>query len=109
MPPRSIERPTIGEIRAARERIASLIARTPLLRLQVDSPAEVHLKLESLQPIGSSYHLIMCKNVLLHFQHEERVKVITGGRNTMAAFRSLLGPEKIRAVAAYTLELKKDK
>ena len=30
----------------------------------------------SLKPIGSSYHLIVCKNVLLHFQAEERVAVI---------------------------------
>jgi chemotaxis protein methyltransferase CheR len=29
----------------------------------------------SLQPIGSSYHLIMCKNVLLHFQQQERIEV----------------------------------
>ena len=37
---------------------------------------------------------------------EERVEVITNGRNAMAAFKTLLSPEKIQAVAAYTLELK---
>lgn len=30
-----------------------MILRTPLVRLQVDAPAEIYLKLESLQPIGS--------------------------------------------------------
>lgn len=30
----------------------------------------------SMTPIGSSYHLIMCKNVLLHFQQQERAAVI---------------------------------
>ena len=36
-----------------RERIAGSAVRTPLLRLAVDAPAEIYLKLESLQPIGS--------------------------------------------------------
>jgi chemotaxis protein methyltransferase CheR len=30
----------------------------------------------SLNPIGDNYSLIMCKNVLLHFQYEERIEVI---------------------------------
>ena len=34
-------------------RIADSALRTPLLRLPVDSPAEIYLKLETLQPIGS--------------------------------------------------------
>ena len=53
MTPRAIEQPTLDEIRAARARIAPMIVRTPLVRLQVDAPAEIYLKLESLQPIGS--------------------------------------------------------
>lgn len=41
-------------IRAARERIAGSVIRTPLIRLNVDdAPAEIYLKLENLQPIGS--------------------------------------------------------
>lgn len=41
-------------IRAARERIGASIVRTPLLRLNVeDAPAQIFLKLENLQPIGS--------------------------------------------------------
>src|SRR5204863_8501719 len=42
------------EITAARERIAGPVLRTPLVRLQVpEAPAEIYLKLENLQPIGS--------------------------------------------------------
>src|SRR5438552_4161532 len=46
--------PTLEAIRAARERIAGTVVRTPLVRLNVESsPAEIYLKLENLQPIGS--------------------------------------------------------
>jgi threonine dehydratase len=44
---------TIDDVRAARERIASTVVRTPLVRLHVDAPAEIYLKLENLQPINS--------------------------------------------------------
>ncbi|MCB0705441.1 MAG: cytochrome c [Saprospiraceae bacterium] len=37
---------------------------------------------------------------------EERIQVITNGRNTMLPFGSLLSEEKIKAVAEYTLTLK---
>ncbi len=50
---RTLAIPTLDEIRAARERIAGVAVRTPLVRLHVDAPAEVWLKLENLQPIGS--------------------------------------------------------
>jgi threonine dehydratase len=50
---RRIEPPTIDDIRAARDRIAGTAIRTPLIRLAVDAPAEIYLKLELLQPIGS--------------------------------------------------------
>ncbi len=47
----------LAEIRAARERLAGHVLRTPLMRLALDlgpgAPAEIHLKLENLQPIGS--------------------------------------------------------
>ena len=48
-----IEPPTFDDVRAARARIAGSAIRTPLVRLSVDGPAEIYLKLESLQPIGS--------------------------------------------------------
>lgn len=44
----------LADIRAARERINGAAIRTPLVRLNVDdAPAEIYLKLENLQPIGS--------------------------------------------------------
>jgi threonine dehydratase len=46
--------PSLDEIRAARERIDGTIVRTPLVRLNAEgAPAEIWLKLENLQPIGS--------------------------------------------------------
>jgi threonine dehydratase len=49
-----LEAPTLTEIRAASERIAGSALRTPLVRLNVEgAPAEIFLKLECLQPIGS--------------------------------------------------------
>jgi len=45
----------LAEIEAARARIAGIAVRTPLIRLEADLEhgAEIHLKLETLQPIGS--------------------------------------------------------
>jgi threonine dehydratase len=44
----------LAEIEAARGRIAGSALRTPLVRLHLDdAPAEIYLKLETLQPIGS--------------------------------------------------------
>ncbi|MCC6723085.1 MAG: cytochrome c [Saprospiraceae bacterium] len=37
---------------------------------------------------------------------EERINVITNGRKAMTPFKDLLTPEKIKAVAEYTLTLK---
>jgi len=45
---------SLGEIQAAQERLKGIAVRTPLVRLNVDdAPAEIYLKLENLQPIGS--------------------------------------------------------
>ena len=43
----------LSDIQAARGRIAGTAVRTPLVRLHVDAASEIHLKLETLQPIGS--------------------------------------------------------
>ena len=46
--------PTLAAIEDARRRIAGAAVRAPLVRLNVpDAPAEIYLKLENLQPIGS--------------------------------------------------------
>jgi len=47
---------TLAHIQAARQRLAGLVFRTPLVRLNVtnaEAPANIYLKLENLQPIGS--------------------------------------------------------
>ena len=48
-----LRHPTLDAITAARSRIAGAVVRTPTIRLQVDAPFELWLKLENLQPIGS--------------------------------------------------------
>lgn len=50
---RPLSAPTLDDIQAARERLAGVTVRTPLVRLNADAPGEVWLKLENLQPIGS--------------------------------------------------------
>lgn len=51
---RPLTAPTLDDILAARERLAGITLRTPLVRLSSeDAPGEVWLKLENLQPIGS--------------------------------------------------------
>jgi threonine dehydratase len=44
---------TLDQVEEARRNIASVALRTPLVRCGADSPAEIYLKLENLQPIGS--------------------------------------------------------
>src|SRR5947208_13858816 len=45
---------SVDAIEDARRRIAGVALRTPLVRLNApDAPAEIYLKLENLQPIGS--------------------------------------------------------
>lgn len=46
--------PTLTQVREARQAIVGSAIRTPLVRLNTsDAPAEIYLKLENLQPIGS--------------------------------------------------------
>jgi threonine dehydratase len=62
---------TLEEIRAGRERIEGSAVRTPLVRLNVDgAPAEVFLKLEVLQPIGS-FKVRGAANLILQAGAEE--------------------------------------
>jgi threonine dehydratase len=51
---KAVEPIPLDAIRAARQRLAGIALRTPLLRLDADeAPGEIWLKLENLQPIGS--------------------------------------------------------
>ena len=57
---------TLADVRAARERLAGIVVRTPLIRLDLpDVPGEIWLKLENLQPIGS-FKLRGAANAMLH-------------------------------------------
>lgn len=44
---------SIAQAEEARRNIASVAFRTPLVRCNIDTPADLYLKLENLQPIGS--------------------------------------------------------
>jgi threonine dehydratase len=44
---------TVSQAEQARRNIAALAVRTPLVRCNIDDPADLYLKLENLQPIGS--------------------------------------------------------
>ena len=55
----------IDKIHAARRRIAGTAMRTPLVKLDIDgAPAQIYLKLENLQPIGS-FKLRGASNLIL--------------------------------------------
>src|SRR5438552_2210076 len=63
---------TLDEIRAARERIANTVVRTPLVRLQLGSGyPDIRLKLENLQPINA-YKLRGAANAVAMLSDAER-------------------------------------
>lgn len=72
--PEAIRPITLDEIRAARERIASTIVRTPLVRMELgpDLP-EIWLKLENLQPINA-YKLRGAANAVAMLSEAERAR-----------------------------------
>src|SRR5438552_2528968 len=67
-------RPTLDEIRAARERIRGIVTRTPLIKLRhgKDAP-EIWLKLENLQPINA-FKLRGAANAVAMLSPEARSK-----------------------------------
>jgi len=76
---------TVADIRSARERLAGIAVRTPLVRLDVPGlDADVWLKLENLQPIGS-FKLRGAANAMLLAGHERLVDgVYTASAGNMA-------------------------
>ena len=72
---------TLDEIRAARQSLTGVALRTPLVRLNLDdTPAEIYLKLEILQPIGS-FKIRGAANVVAQMAPEE----LAGGVWTASA------------------------
>jgi len=68
---------TLEEITAARARIAGTVLRTPLVRLWVDAPQEIWLKLECLQPIGS-FKLRGATNAMRRIAEESPARLQSG-------------------------------
>ena len=74
----------LAEIEAARERIAGAAVRTPLLRLHVEAPAEIYLKLENLQPVNSFKIRGATNAVLLAPEVARRAGLVTASAGNMA-------------------------
>ena len=62
--------PTLDEIEDARRTISGIALRTPLVRLNTENDAEIYLKLENLQPIGS-FKIRGAANAMKHFSKEQ--------------------------------------
>jgi len=75
----------LDAIEAARERIAAAAIRTPLVRLRIeDAPADIYLKLENLQPIGS-FKIRGATNAVLLAPPSDRAKgLVTASAGNMA-------------------------
>jgi threonine dehydratase len=74
----------LDSVRKASGNIAGIALRTPLVRLNADSPAEIHLKLENLQPIGS-FKIRGAANAMAHRTDEELARgVFTASAGNMA-------------------------
>jgi threonine dehydratase len=77
--------PSLQQIEAARAEIRGSALRTPLVRLNVtEAPAEIYLKLENLQPIGS-FKIRGAANAIAHIAPEELpAGVLTASAGNMA-------------------------
>lgn len=77
--------PALAEIQDARGVIAGSAIRTPLVRLNVrEAPAEIYLKLENLQPIGS-FKVRGAANAIGHMASEVLARgVVTASAGNMA-------------------------
>ena len=77
--------PAMAAIREAAKRLAGIARRTPLVRLDVPAgPAEIWLKLENLQPIGS-FKIRGAANAMAHIPPAELARgVVTASAGNMA-------------------------
>jgi threonine dehydratase len=74
----------LEEILRARETIAGIAVRTPLLRLDADSEASIYLKLETLQPVNS-FKIRGAANAILQATDDELADgVVTASAGNMA-------------------------
>jgi threonine dehydratase len=63
----------LGDIEAARARIAGTVLRTPLVRIDAGSATEIYLKLENLQPTNA-YKIRGAANAVAKLSDEERAR-----------------------------------
>jgi threonine dehydratase len=77
--------PSLADIHAARQMIEGSAIRTPLIKLNLrDAPAEIYLKLENLQPIGS-FKIRGATNAIGHLSTETLSRgVLTASAGNMA-------------------------
>lgn len=77
--------PSLADIQAARQLIEGSAIRTPLVKLNLrDAPAEIYLKLENLQPIGS-FKIRGATNAIGHLSPETLSRgVLTASAGNMA-------------------------
>jgi threonine dehydratase len=77
--------PSLADIHAARELIAGSALRTPLVRVNArEAPADIYLKLENLQPIGS-FKIRGAANAMAHLAPETLARgVLTASAGNMA-------------------------
>src|ERR1051325_9337478 len=77
--------PTLAAVDEARRTIITAAIRTPLVRLNLlDAPAEIYLKLENLQPIGS-FKIRGAANAMGRLRREELAQgVVTASAGNMA-------------------------
>jgi threonine dehydratase len=74
----------LAEIERARDVIADVAVRTPLVRLDVDAGAEIYLKLETLQPVNS-FKIRGAANAVLQASDDDlRDGVLTASAGNMA-------------------------
>jgi len=75
---------TLAQAQEARRNIAAVALRTPLIRCNADAPANLYLKLENLQPIGS-FKIRGAANVIARTPHERLAcGVLTASAGNMA-------------------------
>jgi threonine dehydratase len=75
---------TLAQVEEARRNIAPVALRTPLVRCNTDAPADLYLKLENLQPIGS-FKIRGAANVMARTPREQLERgVLTASAGNMA-------------------------
>jgi threonine dehydratase len=75
---------TLEQVEEARRNIAGIALRTPLVRCNADTPGELYLKLENLQPIGS-FKIRGAANVMARTPRERLERgVLTASAGNMA-------------------------